>query len=174
MKPIGEQYKGQHGYGAMGAHAREGDSLIAPDPFNEANASVMAVACHEEQSMSEIAHLLALEERRRKAMLAGDGPALRLLLAADLRYVHSTGAVDSYDSLFARLTSAEVVYQHLAFEQLEVTAAGNAGVISGEMHAEIRKGDASRKLASRYLGVWLQRAGAWQFSAFQSTRLSQE
>ncbi|QIL79422.1 nuclear transport factor 2 family protein [Diaphorobacter sp. HDW4A] len=123
--------------------------------------------------MSEIAHLLALEERRRKAMLDADGPTLRLLLASDLRYVHSTGVIDSFDSLFARLTSSEVVYQHLAFEQLQVTATDDAGVISGEMHAEIRKGDESRQLASRYMGVWLRRAGAWQFSAFQSTRLPQ-
>lgn len=121
--------------------------------------------------MSEIEHILELEERRRNAMLVGDGQALRALLAPDLRYGHSTGAVDSYDNLLARLTSGDVVYQHLVFERLVVRATDNAGVIVGEMHAEIRKGEELRKLANRYLAVWLRRGGTWQFTAFQSTRL---
>jgi len=118
-----------------------------------------------------ITQLLGLEERRRNAMLAGDVDALQALFAPDLQYAHSTGVVDSRDSLLSRLTSGDSVYQHLVFEKLVVTATEHAGIIAGEMHAELRKEDQLRKLNNRYLAVWLLRDGIWQFSAFQSAKL---
>lgn len=121
--------------------------------------------------MTPKAHIVALEEQRRMAMLAGDGAALRALFAADLRYGHSTGAVDTHDSLLSRLTAGEVVYRHLAFEQLVVTMNDDAAIVSGEMHATICKAGEVRQLASRYQAVWLRRGGTWQFCAFQSSKL---
>ena len=42
--------------------------------------------------------ILALEQRRFKAMIAGDTGELATLLHRDLKYTHSSGAVDSKDS----------------------------------------------------------------------------
>lgn len=117
------------------------------------------------------ADVLALEEQRRVAMLAGDVPALRALCAADLRYVHSSGTVDSGDSLLAKLTSRQLVYAQLAFEQLEVTATADAGLVSGVLRGEVLRAGAPARIAARYLAVWLRREGVWQLAAFQGTAL---
>ncbi|CAN7675984.1 nuclear transport factor 2 family protein [Pseudorhodoferax sp. LjRoot39] len=115
--------------------------------------------------------LLALEERRRAAMLAGDLGALRALLAPDLRYTHSTGACDTRDSLLAMLAGGQIAYRQLAFTPLAVQCTADADTVSGEMHAEVLRDGVPRGVAARYLAVWLQRAGVWQLAAFQGTAL---
>lgn len=115
--------------------------------------------------------LLALEERRRTAMLAGDIAALQALLAPDLRYTHSTGASDTQRSLLAKLAGGQIAYRQLAFTQLAVQCTADAGTVAGEMHAEVLRDGLPRSVAACYLAVWLQRAGAWQLAAFQGTAL---
>lgn len=121
--------------------------------------------------MGETAEILALEERRRAAMLADDVEALRTLLAPDLRYVHSTGGVESQGSLLKLLASGQTVYRQLAFDALAVTRTADAAIVSGEMRALVQRGDVQREIATCYLAVWLRRAGAWQLAAFQGTSL---
>ncbi|RZL95836.1 MAG: nuclear transport factor 2 family protein [Variovorax sp.] len=121
--------------------------------------------------MSDVAQIRMLEEQRRSAMLAGDEQALLGLLAPDLRYVHSTGVSESRGSLLAKLISGQVTYQQLAFDQLTVTCTQNAGVVSGEMRAQVRRDGELRDVAACYLAVWLRREGAWQLAAFQGTSL---
>lgn len=120
--------------------------------------------------MGEAAEILALEERRRAAMLADDVETLRTLLAPDLRYVHSTGGVESHGSLLKLLASGQTVYRQLAFA-LAVTRTADAAIVSGEMRALVQRVDVQREIATCYLAVWLRRAGAWQLAAFQGTSL---
>jgi len=120
--------------------------------------------------VGEAAEILALEERRRAAMLADDVETLRTLLAPDLRYVHSTGGVESQGSLLKLLASGQTVYRQLAFA-LAVTRTADAAIVSGEMRALVQRVDVQREIATCYLAVWLRRAGAWQLAAFQGTSL---
>jgi len=121
--------------------------------------------------MGDTTDLLALEEQRRSAMLALDAQALGALLAPDLRYVHSTGGVESKDSLLAKLAEGHITYRSLAFEHLAVTRTTDAAIVSGEMRAQVQLGEALRDIATCYLAVWLRRGGAWQLAAFQGTSL---
>lgn len=115
--------------------------------------------------------ILALEEQRRSAMLAGDLGALESLLAPDLRYTHSTGTSDTRASLLAKLAGGQIAYRQLAFTQLAVQCTADAGTVAGEMHAEVVRDGLPRSVAACYLAVWLRRAGAWQLAAFQGTAL---
>ena len=121
--------------------------------------------------MNDAAHIVALEQRRRDAMFASDAAALRELLAPDLRYVHSTGAVDSRESLLAKLVAGQVAYRQLAFDQLEVGGEGDAAIVSGEMRAQVLRGTEVRDVAACYLAVWLRCGGRWALAAFQGTSL---
>lgn len=121
--------------------------------------------------VSATTDILALEERRRSAMRAADCEALGALLAPDLRYVHSTGVVDTRESLMAKLAGGQIAYRHLAFEQLAVTRTTDAAIVSGEMRAQVQRGEALLDIATCYLAVWLRRSGAWQLAAFQGTTL---
>lgn len=121
--------------------------------------------------MSDAAAILALEERRRIGMLACDARALGELVAPDLRYVHSTGGVETRESLLAKLAGGQMVYRQLAFEPLSVQQTPDAAIVAGEMRAQVQRGDALRDIASCYVAVWLRRDAAWRLAAFQGTAL---
>lgn len=121
--------------------------------------------------MGADADLSALEQQRCCAMLAGDVQALHALLAPDLRYVHSTGVVDSRDSLLARLGARQIAYRTLAFLPLRSTPGAHLGCVMGEMRATVMRGSEARQIAASYLAVWQLRDGQWQLAAYQGTAL---
>ncbi len=116
--------------------------------------------------------LHALEARRRDAMLAGDVRALGELLAPELRYVHSTGTVDSRDSLLHRLATGAIVYRALELAPLTQTQCGDALIVAGEMRAQVLRGGELRKVFSSYLAVWRCQDRRWQLAACQGTALA--
>ncbi|MBB3642313.1 nuclear transport factor 2 family protein [Variovorax atrisoli] len=116
--------------------------------------------------------LHALEARRRDAMLAGDVLALGELLAPELRYVHSTGTVDSRDSLLHKLAAGAIAYRELELAPLTVTPCGDALIVAGEMRAQVLRGGGElRQVFSSYLAVWRRQDRRWQLAACQGTAL---
>lgn len=115
--------------------------------------------------------LLALEARRRDAMRAGDTQALGALLAPALRYVHSTGVVDTRDSLLGKLARGEIAYERLDLASQLLAQTPDTAVVTGEMRAEVLRGGQRREIATRYLAVWLRECGDWQLVACQGTAL---
>jgi len=122
--------------------------------------------------MVSAALVLALEERRRQALLAGDLPALRGLLADDLVYVHSTGVCDRRDSYLAKLSGGSLKYLELNFSELQVQLLQQAAVVSGRMAAVVSKDGQRKNVASLFMTVWGCGAdGAWRLHAHQGTPL---
>lgn len=117
------------------------------------------------------AELRALEQQRCRAMLAGDLQTLRALLAPELRYVHSTGVVDTRDSLLAKLGTGQIAYQQLRLEPILCTQGTDVGSVAGQMHATLLRGGAPRQITASYLAVWRLRDGMWQLAAYQGTAL---
>jgi uncharacterized protein (TIGR02246 family) len=116
--------------------------------------------------------ILALEERRRQALLAGDLPALQDLLAEGLVYTHSTAAHDGKDSYLAKLEGGSLKYLALAFTDLRAHPLAQAAVVTGRMAATIAKEGQQRQVASLFMTVWAQDAdGAWRLHAHQGTPL---
>ena len=115
--------------------------------------------------MSSVPMLLALEERRRQALLAGDLPALQRLLAEGLVYVHSTGACDRRDSYLAKLAGGSLRYLELDFSE-------QAATVSGRMSALVSKDGQRKSVASLFMTVWACGAdGEWRLHAHQGTPL---
>lgn len=115
--------------------------------------------------------VLTLEKRRRDAMRASDAQALGALLAPTLRYVHSTGVVDTRDSLLGKLARGEIAYERLDLAPRLLAHTPDTAVVTGEMQAEVLRGGQRRELATRYLAVWLRDGGDWQLVACQGTAL---
>lgn len=115
--------------------------------------------------------VLALEARRRDAMRDGNATALATLLAPALRYVHSTGVVDTRDSLLGKLARGEIAYARLGLAPHLLAHTPDTAVVAGEMQAEVLRGGQRREIAARYLAVWLRDGGAWQLVACQGTAL---
>lgn len=122
--------------------------------------------------MANQALALALEERRRQALVAGDLPALRGLLADDLVYVHSTGASDRKDSYLAKLSAGRLKYLSLELSELQVQSLQLAVVVSGRMAATVLRDGQQKSVASLFMTVWgCDRDGVWRLHAHQGTPL---
>ena len=122
--------------------------------------------------MSSATLVLALEERRRQALLAGDLPALQGLLADGLVYVHSTGVCDRKDSYLAKLSGGSLKYLELSFADLQVQWLQQAAVVSGRMAAVVSKDGQRKNVASLFMTVWgLGADGVWRLHAHQGTPL---
>jgi len=119
----------------------------------------------------------ALELERFKAQESNDFAALERLLADDLVYSHSSGAVDSKASYIESLKSGKTRYLKIVSEEIKPHVAGDIILLHGratvtlETNTNGQKGENVLKLS--YLDVWQKRGGKWQMIAWQSTRLPQ-
>lgn len=128
--------------------------------------------CEAGLNVASEAFVLALEERRRQALLAADMPALQGLMADDLVYVHSTGACDRKASYLSKLSGGGLRYLELGFNGLNVQLLHQAAVVSGHMAAVISKDGQRKPVASIFMTVWGCGAdGVWRLHAHQGTPL---
>lgn len=117
------------------------------------------------------AALLAAEESRRLAMLAGDTLALAELLSDALLYGHSTGRRDSKQGYLEKLAGGSLRYEALAFVSPVATLMGRAGTVSALMKATVLRGGKRHEMASSYLAVWQYTPAGWKLEAVQATSL---
>lgn len=114
--------------------------------------------------------VLALEERRRQAMLAADLPTLQELLAEDLSYVHSSGSPDNKESYLAKLSGGNLKYLSVDLRSLQVQLLPQAAVVTGRMSAVINMNDQRKNIESVFMTVWsCDSNGVWRLHAHQGT-----
>ncbi len=120
--------------------------------------------------MDNASLVLALEERRRQALLAGNFSELQLLLADDLCYVHSNGACDGKDSYLGKLSSGSLKYLELNFSGLQVQQLMQSAVVRGRLSAVISRDGQHKLVESLFMTVWsCGTDGAWRLHAHQGT-----
>lgn len=123
--------------------------------------------------MTDVECVLALEERRRQALLAVDLVTLQGLLAEDLVYVHSTGVRDCKDSYLAKISGGRLKYLELDFSDLQVQTLTQVAVLSGRMQALVSKNGQSQHLTTLFMTIWACASdGVWRLHAHQGTALS--
>jgi ketosteroid isomerase-like protein len=117
----------------------------------------------------------ALELSRFQAMEKNDFAALDRLLADDLVYTHSSGAVDSKTAYIDTLKSGKTRYVKIVPEDLKIRALGDTALIHGKAAMTLETSANGQKSENsftvRFLDVWQKRNGKWQMIAWQSTRL---
>ena len=117
-----------------------------------------------------IDEIKALENRRYRAMIAGDAAVLDELCSDDLIYTHSKGRLRRQAELSAqgRLSLLYLPRDH---------ASGRPHSGCRWRRARDRKNDGQRSsvagtivhVDNRYLAVWVREHGAWKFVAYQPT-----
>lgn len=115
--------------------------------------------------------LLQTEQRRYRAMVDADAPALEALLGEELRFTHSNGKVQSRADLLASLASGGLDYLSLRTRDEVVHLYGDAGVVSGISEVEVRAaGGPEQALRLLFTSVYAKQGGRWRLVAYQSTR----
>ena len=113
--------------------------------------------------------ILALEQHRFKAMCAADAGALNELLHRDLKYTHSSGAVDSKESYVRGVREKRWDYQSVKPSNEAVAVYGNTAVVHCHLRIDVKVGGAPKVVNSVALTVWVEDQGRWQVVAVHST-----
>ena len=132
---------------------------------------VSAAAAIAQQPADPVARrVLELDRARHAADQRADAAALDSLLADDMTYVRSSGAVDTKAEYLRSLGgTGPYALDSLVPADLAVRVFGDAAVVTGRLIVKLRAQPAPYVI--RFTDVWARRGGRWQLVAFQGTRL---
>lgn len=119
-----------------------------------------------------VATLTQADDERVAAFLSADENKLNALLSSELNYAHSSGVVDSRESLIKSLTSGTAKYLQLDYEErsFDVIAPG-AATMKGRVKIKVQTPKGLVEATLSYLAVWREENGKWKFLAWQSCKL---
>lgn len=115
--------------------------------------------------------ILALGDRRYRAMTSQDWSALEALLHDDLVYTHSSGAVDTRASWLASMKSGKTKYKSARCAERKVRLYGDVALVSGRADFEAEVNGLARSLKLCFLEAWTRTPQGWKFVAWQATPL---
>jgi ketosteroid isomerase-like protein len=121
---------------------------------------------------ADSAAVLAAEDARFAAMVAGNPDAMRRFFAEELAYVHSTGRVVNREQLIDEIKAGKLRY--LAMEPVErhVTFMGpDDAFVSGQVLIAASADSKPVEFQARYLAIYARHGGDWRLRAWQSLRL---
>jgi ketosteroid isomerase-like protein len=115
----------------------------------------------------------AADTARIQATVANDLQALDKAFGDDLTYTHSSGVMESKAQVLGKLRSGATRYHTIAPDDVKVRVYGDTAVMTGRAAVNVTVDGRTSDLLLRFTCVYVHRGGAWQFVAWQSTRLPQ-
>jgi ketosteroid isomerase-like protein len=155
---------------AINASASRSQSVHAPDLGAPVDTTLKALP-DEANGSPAVSQVQALEEQRKKAMVAADVKTLETIIADDATYVHSTGIMQKRDELLQALANKSIRYISFNIEKTSYRVYGDAVVGTGMQEIKVMQGTNSRVIKSRYTVVYADRNGSLQLVAYQATAL---
>ncbi len=116
-----------------------------------------------------IEEIIALEDRRYRAMIAGDAAVLDELCSDDLIYTHSKGDHDDKRSYLHKVGTRYFTYLEITHPADRILVVDSAALVTGRMTAKVSVAGTIVHVDNRYLAVWAREHGAWKFVAYQPT-----
>jgi hypothetical protein len=116
-----------------------------------------------------IDEIKALEDRRYRAMIAGDTAVLDELCSDDLIYTHSKADFDDKPSYLHKVGSRYFTYLEITHPADRILVVDSAALVTGRMTAKVLVAGTIVHVDNRYLTVWVRENGAWKFVAYQPT-----
>ena|SRR4029079_8217927 len=116
-----------------------------------------------------IGEIRALEDRRYRAMLAGDIAVLDDLFSDDLIYTHSKADYDDKRSYLHKVGTRYFTYIEITHPADRILVVDGAALVTGRMTAKVSVVGTIVPVDNRYLAVWVREQGAWKFVAYQPT-----
>jgi hypothetical protein len=124
------------------------------------------------QAQPPLSLVQAADDARIAAMKAPECEKLSAVFSEDLRYAHSSGAVDTKSSFIDNLSSGKtryVGYDHV--ERSFTFPAPDIALMTGRAHIQVQSATATMDSVLGYLAVWRLENGQWRFLAWQSCKL---
>ena len=115
--------------------------------------------------------IVQLENQRFEAMTSADTDALKLILADELTYTHTSAAQDTKQSLIQALQSGTLKYESMVTDDVKVRVYGDTAVVTGSAKVTVMSRGQQNSFALRFTDVYAKQDERWQMVAWQSTRL---
>jgi uncharacterized protein (TIGR02246 family) len=140
-------------------------------PLAEARSARKTREDHMANDESAVREVLAADDQRRAATVAGDLATLQALMTDDFTYTHFNGFREGRDGYVDRVRGGAVEYVSLDRRDAKVRIFGDVAVIDGLASMTYRPRALPDPLTSDtlYLAVWRRHAGAWRIEAYAST-----
>lgn len=114
--------------------------------------------------------VLAADDARLQALIAGDVDALERVLSDDLVFVHANGRQDDKHGYLAYCRSGHVRYRAIARREPAVKITSGIAVLCAAADIEVTMDGAQRSATARYMSVWTKSAGGWKLLAIDMVR----
>jgi ketosteroid isomerase-like protein len=117
-----------------------------------------------------VAQLLAVEDRRREALIAGDLAALDELFDDSLVHIHAPGLTHSKAQLLEHVATRQA-YLEITRGELNIRLVGDVAIMTGPLVNRLRTADGGERTLGGVVTQVLRRdgAGGWRFVSFQMT-----
>ncbi len=125
------------------------------------------------QSSTAEQAVLDRQQQRFAAAMAQDTAALEPMLAEELRYCHTTGAVDTKATLLDTVRTGRIRWLEMHPSGMEARVYGDIGIVAGEIRQTITVSSREEPidLRIRTIDVYVKRDGRWQLTEFQASRM---
>jgi ketosteroid isomerase-like protein len=115
--------------------------------------------------------VLAAQDRRIAATIAGDVAALGAMMTDDLTYTHSSGVEESKAEFLEGLKNGKYLYREITPRGRKVRVHGGAAIVSGPAHIVIEPAGKRTELELYFTELYVKEGDHWRMALWQSTRL---
>jgi hypothetical protein len=116
----------------------------------------------------------AADDARVAAMISADPAKLAATFSDDLRYVHSSGKVDTKASFVEALTSGKSKYNAMTYESRNFReAAPGLVLVDGRVRVKLGAKEPFTELYLSFLAAYRLEKGTWKFYAWQSCKVDE-
>ena len=113
----------------------------------------------------------AADTKRIEAMVKGDLAALETIFTKDLTYTHSSGKMDTKETLLEAMKTGTTKYLAVTLSEKKHQTYANTVVITGVAEVKVKAGENDVAFKARFTEVWTRQKGEWKFAAWQTTKI---
>jgi hypothetical protein len=115
--------------------------------------------------------IIELDKKRMTAMAQKDVATLKNVLCKGLVYTHSSGRLDTKQSLIEGMESGSTVYTSMEPSDVKAQDLGNAVVLTGVAAISVNSKGKPNSFRVRFTDVYENQNGTWRMVTWQSTKL---
>jgi hypothetical protein len=118
--------------------------------------------------------VLKVQQVRLAAAQAQDIAALERMVADELQYCHTTGAIDTKASYLDTVKTGRIRWVEVRPSGMKARVYGNTAVVAGRLDQKITTGGnpTPTEMAIRTIEVYVKRDGRWQLTDFQASSIA--
>ncbi len=111
-------------------------------------------------------------EQLRLAMISADSTKLANLVAEQLSYGHSSGAVDDKKLFIEKIVNGRSDFVHIALSEQSITISGKTAIVRHILKATTNDGGKPGEVNLRVLLVWQKQGRNWKLLARQAVKMN--